>query len=381
MPKMARRIYAELKGRAAVHPIFWNGLAHCYQELGKREHRLLEEAFAPGHRPTARPEWYGENPFINFWRWLTRRRFSLEAMAGGDVFFVPDIYRDSRRRPLARFLKDTAVRTVAIFHDAADLHLPALHPNTEERVRGYIESLALFDCVICVSEESRRDLLDLWKEFGSVAPATTVERWAADIRPIADDAADVPEPTVLFVSSFTPRKNHLVLFQAAEKLWDRGVRFQLHLLGRSAGAGRNRVVAAIHRLRRSGRPLFWHRHVDDEKLDDAYRRCRFTVYPSLKEGFGLPIMESLLHGRPCVCGGNGALGEIAAGGGCLIVEQTNAEALAAGIERLLTDAALYADLSAEARSRNFRSWPDYIDHLEAHLRARSGPPAGAISSR
>jgi len=49
----------------------------------------------------------------------------------------------------------------------------------------------------------------------------------------------------------------------------------------------------------------------------------FTVYPSLMEGFGIPILESLWHGKPCVCGGNGALGEVARGGGCLIVDQTS----------------------------------------------------------
>jgi glycosyltransferase involved in cell wall biosynthesis len=367
MPKMARRIFAELQRRGEVHPIFWNNLANCYQELGRREHRLLAQAFAPGHRPAARPEWYGENPLINFWRWLTRRRFPLEAMTAGDVFFVPDIYRDGRRPRLAEFLKDAAVRAVAIFHDAADLHLPALHPDAGEKVRGYIESLALFDCVICVSEESRQDLLDLWKKHGSAATETTVEGWAADVSSAAQAAIGPSEPIILFVSSFTPRKNHLLLLQAAEKLWDRGVRFELHLLGRSAGSGRNRVVAAVGRLRRSGRSLFWHRHVNDEKLEEAYRRCRFTVYPSLKEGFGLPIMESLLHGKPCLCGGNGALGEIARGGGCLMVDQTKSDTLAAGMERLLMDSALYAALTTEARARKFRSWPDYLDHLEGHL--------------
>lgn len=367
MPKMARRIFAGLKSRRQVHPIFWNSLANCYQELGRQEHRLLERAFAPGHRPTARPEWYGENPIINFWRWLTRRRFPLDAMTADDVLFVPDIYRDGRRKRLSEFLKDAAVRAVAIFHDAADLHLPALHPDAGEKVRGYIESLALFDCVICVSEESREDLLDLWKKHGSAATETTVEPWAADVSPPVQDPVSLPGPVILFVSSFTPRKNHLLLLEAAEKLWDGGVRFELHLLGRSAGSGRNSVVAAVLRLRRAGRPLFWHRHVNDEKLDEAYRRCRFTVYPSLKEGFGLPIMESLLHGKPCLCGGNGALGEIAKGGGCLMVDQTKAETLAAGMERLLTDSVLYAALTKEARSRKFRSWSDYIDHLERPL--------------
>jgi glycosyltransferase involved in cell wall biosynthesis len=85
------------------------------------------------------------------------------------------------------------------------------------------------------------------------------------------------------------------------------------------------------------------------------------------EGFGLPIAESLLHGKPCVCGGNGALGEVARGGGCVIVDQTSVDALAEGIKTLLLDRQLYARLSDEARARKFRSWSDYIDKFFGHL--------------
>jgi glycosyltransferase involved in cell wall biosynthesis len=117
-----------------------------------------------------------------------------------------------------------------------------------------------------------------------------------------------------------------------------------------------------------GYPLRWLRHVDDQTLLRAYRECRFTVYPSIMEGFGLPIVESLAHGKPCVCGGNGALGAAARGGGCLIVDQTSEEALAAGIKKLLTDQETYERLSTEARARKFRSWSDYTEKLLEHLK-------------
>jgi glycosyltransferase involved in cell wall biosynthesis len=117
--------------------------------------------------------------------------------------------------------------------------------------------------------------------------------------------------------------------------------------------------------------------VNDETLHEVYRSCRFTVYPSLFEGFGLPIAESLWHGKPVVCGGNGALGEVACGGGCLIVDQTSAEALADGIKKLLVDRPLYARLRDEARARKFRSWADYTNKLLAHL--QTTPRAEAAS--
>ena len=88
------------------------------------------------------------------------------------------------------------------------------------------------------------------------------------------------------------------------------------------------------------------------------------------EGFGLPIVESLGHGKPAVCGGNGALGEIARGGGCLIVDQTNEQSLADGIEKLLTDKETYLRLRDEAGARTFRNWSDYMDSLLVHLQLK-----------
>lgn len=92
--------------------------------------------------------------------------------------------------------------------------------------------------------------------------------------------------------------------------------------------------------------------------------CLFTVYPSLFEGCGLPILESLTRGKPCLCGENGALGEVARGGGCLTVkEQHNPDNLASGMRRLLEDANLRQKLKEEASARDFGTWQDYASAL------------------
>jgi glycosyltransferase involved in cell wall biosynthesis len=382
MPRMTRRIFAELKQRAEVRPIFWNDTGRCYQELGEAELSLLERPFQGRSRATARPEWYGGNPLVGFLRLITRPRFDLEKeIDSGDIFLVPDSYRNRRQEVLPDFVKQTHARTVAIFHDAADLRLPAIYVDRGEKFRHYIESLSLFDLVICISDEAREDLHRLWENYGCRAPETCVEMWPGETGTAGDRPGSGLGNGVLYVSSFTPRKNHLTLLRAAEKLWRQGLSFELHLIGRSAGPPLNKVVPQIWKLRLRGRPVRWHRHVNEETLVRAYQDCQFTVYPSLMEGFGLPIMESLLHGKPCVCGGNGALGEIARGGGCLIVDQTSVYALANGMKKLLCDEATYQRLRDEARARQFRSWPDYVDHLLRHLDVRPrSAPGGLLSS-
>jgi len=251
--------------------------------------------------------------------------------------------------------------------------LPRLSDKAQMRFQNYLKSLAAFAQVICISHESRDDLLRRWHEYGNSPTTTRVEPWPIEFdRAVRAPDSVGPRNMIACVGSFEPRKNHLTLLAAAEKLWLHGHDFELQLVGRTTDYYAPKMLPAVWRLQRRGRPLRWLRHVNDETLHDVYRSCRFTVYPSLFEGFGLPIAESLWHRRPVVCGGNGALGEVAQGGGCLIVDQTNADALAAGMKKLLSDQEAYARLCAEARARRFRSWSEYIEKLLKHLQLCRG---------
>ena len=364
---MTRKIFAELSRRTAVRPICWNTIGNFYTDLGDAELRFLSRPFDVHGPATSRPEWRGQDPLTEFLRRLRRRRIYVEEEIGsGDVFLIPDIYRDSRRYALPDFLRRTPARTVAIFHDATDLTLTHVYGDREKKTRPYVESLALVDVVICVSAEARDDLLRFWENYNCGTTETGVELWPGEL----EGATQTNEPagnSIVFVSSFHARKNHLGLLRAAKKLWREGLSFDLQLVGRSAGSPLNKVVREIFKLKVRGQPIHWLRHVDDETLLRVYRDCRFTVYPSLMEGYGLPIVESLLHGKPVICGGNGALGEVARGGGCLIIDQANDDSLAAGIKKLLLDGQLYGRLCEEARARKFHSWSEYIENFLGYL--------------
>jgi glycosyltransferase involved in cell wall biosynthesis len=369
MQRMTRRIFAELSKRAPVTPICWNRIGRFYQRLGAVEHKLLARPFDINSRPTRRPEIRGENPIAELRRFAFLSRFDFtSSLTENDVFISPDSHHDSRRKHLPGLIRTTRVRSLAIFHDAARLRLSSLYGIRERRYREYIESLAAFDRVICISQEAQDDLQQLWHQFGCRPTSVTVEPWPAEMHdggPENDKSA--ASRLIVCVGSLDPRKNHFVLLLAARNLWREGVDFELHLIGRATKFSRRKIMSEIRNLQGEGRPIRWLRHVDDETLLREYRDCRFTVYPSLMEGYGLPIVESLLHGKPVVCGGNGALGEVAREGGCLIVDQTSVETIAGAIKKLLTDGQLYAQLCDEARSRKFRSWSDYIDRLLNHM--------------
>jgi len=379
MQRMTRRLFAELEQRMSVTPICWNRLGHFYHRLGDRESVYLRTPFQGYDRAVALPEFRGEKFPGELRRLLRRQPVDLsEELSGGDVFLAPDFFGDSRRQRLPKIVEKLGIRAVAIFHDAAMERLGMHTAHRTRKFREYLKALACFDRVICISKQSCDDLLAFWNELGvRDLSETFVESWPLEF----DDRERSTDPgtkskTVLCVSTFVPRKNHLALLDAAEELWASGLDFELKLVG--AWAGNWPVLRKIRSLRAKGRSLTWLKHVDDETLHALYRECAFTVYPSLMEGFGLPIAESLWHGKPCVCGGNGALGEIAEGGGCLIVDQTKTDALAEGIKTLLQDRQLHSRLIEEARARKFRSWSDYIDKFLMHLelsRDASAAPA------
>jgi glycosyltransferase involved in cell wall biosynthesis len=175
-------------------------------------------------------------------------------------------------------------------------------------------------------------------------------------------------PRILCVATLEGRKNHVALLDAAESLWREGLAFELELIGLARPDTAAPALARLAALRAAGRPLQHHGSVSDSALHAAYARCTFTVYPSLHEGFGLPVLESLQHGKPCLCAPAGALAESARGGGCLMVPVPDALHLTNALRDLLASPAQLAALTLAARQRTFRSWRNYAQDIAAWAR-------------
>jgi glycosyltransferase involved in cell wall biosynthesis len=169
------------------------------------------------------------------------------------------------------------------------------------------------------------------------------------------------------VGTIEGRKNHIALLEACESLWARGLSFELRLIGLAQQRTGRDALSKIAELQGAGLPLRYDGPVDDAELERAYAACAFTVYPSLAEGFGLPVIESVARGKACICLGRGALGEAAEGGGCVALDSVDAPALAGAMARLLSDSSEIARLEAEARARKFKSWTDYVRELAAWI--------------
>jgi len=163
---------------------------------------------------------------------------------------------------------------------------------------------------------------------------------------------------VLVVGSHEPRKNHLAVLHAAEILWREGHQFNLSFVG-GRGWKSEEFYHRVKELTSEGRPVEAATGISDEVLNAAYRLARFTVFPSLNEGFGLPAAESLACGTPVITSNFGSMHEIAADGGALEVDPRDDHAIAGAMRALFVDDALHARLAAAARERPARTWDMY----------------------
>ncbi|HEX3730663.1 MAG TPA: glycosyltransferase [Opitutaceae bacterium] len=314
------------------------------------------------------------------WPWSARLRGyfrrgapAVPELYGADGLIVPEIFSPTVAAALPPLLAGVDGARVALFHDAIALQLPELTPaKTVGRFPSYLRELLAFDGVAAISEASRQSLLDYWAWLGAASPPPVaaiplgIDAFGAGRDGSAPPAGGAA-PVILCVASVEGRKNHLALLEACEQLWAQGRSFTLHLVGLGQPQTGGAALAKIAALQTAGRPLRYDGPVDEAALQAAYRECAFTVYPSLLEGFGLPVLESLARGRPCVCSGRGALGEAARGGGCLPLESVGAAALAGAVGRLLAEPATLERLAAEARARPVRPWGDYARDLLAWM--------------
>ena len=181
---------------------------------------------------------------------------------------------------------------------------------------------------------------------------------AADLDKTRDEMGIGADPVVLMIGSIEPRKNHVTVLEAAERAWERGHRFHFIVAGGSGWHSED-AYAEIERLAKAGRHITLAGRTSEAQLWSLYRLARFVMFPSLLEGYGLPIAEALVCGTPVITSNYGAMAEVARDGGTLVVNPRDSDDIAGAMERLLSDDELLASLRGQATARVWPTWDDY----------------------
>lgn len=277
---------------------------------------------------------------------------------------------------LLLWAKRAGMKSGFVFYDA----IPLRRPEFEElapRHALYMQQLLLADVVWPISDWAKADLQSFWLKHecadASTMPEVQTHALAGESLSCERVRQALPGATlILSVGTIEQRKNQRQLIRAFEAYCAAhpDTPWRLTLVGNLHPSLADEVARAI----RSGRVVHLG-HVTDEELSRLYQKCAFTVFPSVEEGFGLPILESLWYGKPCICANFGSMAEVGQEGGCLMVNTRDVAQLKAALEQLTTDEDLRAKLAQEATSRPIRTWQDYAGGISARLEAEGRPAA------
>jgi len=291
-------------------------------------------------------------------RWLTIMWHRARVPVPADWFSGPvDVYHspDFVLPPLRH------ARGILTVHDLAFLMRPEC---ADARLRAYLEevvprSVRRADFIIADSENTRNDLvvlLGVQPDSIAVVPGGVEERFApvleADQLQRARRHLGVGDaPFVLAIGVLEPRKNLNRLMDAFGTLKERGgVPADLKLV---LAGGKGWLFDGIfeHHAESPVRDdILMPGFVSDEMLPAIYSAAEILAFPSLYEGFGLPILEAMACGTPVVASRSSCLPEVAEGA-ALMVEPTNVDGLSMALEQLLADAEQRARLIKQGRQR------------------------------
>ncbi len=292
------------------------------------------------------------------------------------TYLLPELVteeaRYTRLTALARF---SGNRTAAVGFDA----VPVTSAETTAEAMGaayagQLAALRHFDVVAPISHASGEEFAGwaaMCRAAGRTAPEVRVVPLAREASSCTDQTrAEVSHrltfgagmPLVLVVGSHEPRKNHRALLHAAERLWRDGLQFSLLFVGGNAWRSEG-FIGDLERLQGNGHLVDSVRGLPDDELWALYEIAWCTAFPSLNEGFGLPVAESLAAGTPVLTSRFGSMREIARTGGALLVDPRDDDSITEGLRSLLEDRALYDVLRRAARDFPTRSWQEYADDL------------------
>lgn len=291
----------------------------------------------------------------------------LSGFRKGDVLVDLGLDLDGKYTPFYPRLKELGMNILMLCHDI----IPVLYPQYctapgNKLFARYLHHLCTgASAVLANSQRTRTDFLDYCKRQGHALTDATVIR-LGDTLPAEGsvdnpDVADVLDKKyILFVSTIERRKNHEVLYRAYHQLCaaNKGEALPLLVFVGMPGWGIRDLMNDIQLDPLTRGKIRMLSTVTDGELNALYRHCLFTVYPSLYEGWGLPVAEALSFGKAVITTTRGSLPEV---GGDLVdyVDPWDVRGWAAIIEKYASHPAIVAEKEQRIRERYVPStWRD-----------------------
>ncbi len=229
----------------------------------------------------------------------------------GDVLLLADSTWYLNIWPTVKKVREKDAKVVAVIYDL----IPITHSQfcddflAEVFKKWFYDSLDYVDGFVTISDTVKKDLISfLNKDFGDKVQSKKFEHFllGSDFSYNKVEKASIREElkemyklgsVYLIVSTIEPRKNHLYLLEVFEKLWAKGIDINLCIVGR-IGWKVEEIMNKINTSKYLNKKLFHYSNLNDDELLYCYENSKMLLFPSIVEGFGLPIVESLTNKLP-----------------------------------------------------------------------------------
>ena len=255
-------------------------------------------------------------------------------------------------------LPQKGVPTVVTIHDLIFKKYPQTFSWIDRQIYDlkWAYSIKNADKIIAISAHTAQDIVESYQ----IAPERieiiyqSCDKRYYQVPPNQDEIATfkatecLPTDFILSVGSLIERKNLLIVIEALA-LIPHDQRPLLVIVGEGK-AYKSKIFSRIQALNLENNVRFWPTsQVSVDTLRMLYASARFTIYPSIYEGFGLPVTESILSGTPAITSNISSMPE-AAGPGALLIDPTDAAQVSEAMLRLMCDDEICRRLTKEGRA-------------------------------
>jgi len=247
--------------------------------------------------------------------------------------------------------RDKNKRLVVTIYDLTVITHPECHQrfNVKHCKKGIEDAIKYADAIIAISEHTKKDLMDIAGAPEDLITVTPLAP-APDLKPTADKKTlekvrqkyKLPDKYILFLGSLEPRKNVVTLIKSYARLAEEYKKEARLVIAGAKGWLNSPVHDTLKRLGLMERTAFTG-YVDSEDLPALYSMARCFVYPSLYEGFGLPVLEAMACGAPVITSNTSSMPEVA-GTAARLVDPLDEGELTEALEEILGSKAIREEM-------------------------------------
>ncbi|MGE0234979.1 glycosyltransferase family 4 protein [Methylocystis sp.] len=340
---------------------------------------VKEVAFAAAEMGLALPVFEHHGSFYPYFNNATASK-TIE-LGPGDVFLMIDAPGGmlTTYSAIIDEVRKRNGKTVVCVYDLLPKIIPwAFSPLQRAHYDDWLATIVSHcDAAVCISENVANELSAYlaglpepnrmpigWFRLGGDIPCDLTQS-------VSDEATSITQvdsPFLLSVGTLEPRKCYDVALDAMEELWNSGIEARYVIVGRYGWVSKA-LQSRVLEHEQYGKRLHWLQNANDADLNCLYQNARALVFPSLAEGFGLPIMEAANHGLPVIASDIPIFRELA-GEHISYFKKLDSSALAAQLRKALSTPKQAPRIEVSTWKQSTRTLLDMIRSQSYQLRDR-----------